>query len=159
MHAHDARMGEGVGDATAQGTVLVIEDDAGTAGLIHEALEAEGYRVVRALGAAALARAREARPAVVLLGMHGPGPGATADAIIHALRADVATAGVPIVALAPTAECLRGTCARATSQPVSPDAWLPLPFALDHLCATVACGATVAPHDSGAQGSRPADKK
>lgn len=48
-------------------TVLVVVDDAATAGMIQEVLEMEGYRVARAVGGESLGIARDEQPAVILL--------------------------------------------------------------------------------------------
>ena len=75
------------------GAILVIEDDTATVELIHEALEAEGHTVLHASGAAGLALARVALPAVILLDINMPGM--DGPEVSRLLRADPRTARVP----------------------------------------------------------------
>jgi len=112
------------------GSILVIEDDMATAGLIREALEAEGYAVLHASGAAGLALADVALPAVILLDINMPGM--DGPEVSRHLRADPCTARVPIV-------CMSSHVARG-GIPVGMvhDDCLAKPFALDDLYATVA---------------------
>jgi len=67
-------------------TILVIEDDLATAGLIRDALEIEGYRVLHAVGDAGIAAARDGRPRVILLDIDMPGMGG--PEVSRHLRAD-----------------------------------------------------------------------
>lgn len=55
------------------GTVLVIEDDQVTAEFVREALQYEGYGVLRAVDGAGLAKAIVERPDLVLLDVNMPG--------------------------------------------------------------------------------------
>jgi len=110
-------------------TVLVVEDDLATVEMIRDALTMEGYRVLHEIGAAGLACARALRPALVLLDLRMPGMNGAE--IARHLRADPATAGIPIV-------CISGDLAPGNLPAVPCDACLPKPFALDDLYAVVA---------------------
>jgi CheY-like chemotaxis protein len=112
------------------GAILVIEDDTATVELIHEALEAEGHTVLHASGAAGLALARVALPAVILLDINMPGM--DGPEVSRLLRADPRTARVPIV-------CMSSHVARGgIPMGMVHDDCLAKPFALDDLYATVA---------------------
>ncbi len=111
------------------GSILVIEDDLATAGLIRAVLEAEGYTVLHAVGAAGLALAHAARPAVILLDVHMPGM--DGPEVSRGLRADPATADVPIVGMSALA-------APATAAEMHANAWLAKPFSLEALLSTLA---------------------
>ncbi len=125
------------------GTVLTIEDDVATAGLIRDALEAVGYRVLHAVGGAGIAVAYAERPDVILLDINMPdmdGP-----EVSRRLRADPATAHIPIV-------CLSSHVARGGVPPeMLHDDRLPKPFALDDLYAAVARCLSPAPEDRSAR--------
>jgi signal transduction histidine kinase/DNA-binding response OmpR family regulator len=89
---------------TAQHTVVVIDDDARDRRLIADTLEPEGYSVLSAeSGDEGIELVRRERPAVVLLDLLMPG--LDGFAVVERLRADAATAEVPIVVL--TAKDLR----------------------------------------------------
>jgi CheY-like chemotaxis protein len=76
--------------------ILVIDDELVTANMLQIALEDEGYRVVVAHnGKTGLARAREARPDLVLLDFMMPimdGPATLAQ-----MRADEVLSSVPVI--------------------------------------------------------------
>jgi len=109
------------------GTVLVIEDDTATATLSRDVWEAEGYRVLRAVGGAGIDAARAAHPTVILLDMHMPGMDGAA--VARRLRADPATADLPIV-------CMSSALTRGGPPPGMPhDDCLPKPFAVAMLSA------------------------
>jgi CheY-like chemotaxis protein len=116
--------------ATMVDTVLVVEDDRATAQMIQDALEMEGYHVLRAVGDAAIAIARTQDPAVILLDINMPGMDGLE--VSQHLRADPATATIPIICMS----------SHVASTPVPPemlhDDRLDKPFALDVLCTTVA---------------------
>ena len=85
--------------------VLVIEDDADTAALWTDVLTAQGYAVTAlnsALGVAAQLRA--ARPAVVLLDLGLPYR--SGASLLAELKADPATAGLPVVVLSAAPDTL-----------------------------------------------------
>lgn len=76
------------------GTVLIVDDDPATVEMLREALEGAGYRALHALDDAGVGVTLAARPDVVLLDVDMPGPG-----VARLLRADPATAHIPIVAM------------------------------------------------------------
>lgn len=76
--------------------VLVIEDDATAAELVQDLLGPEGYTVIRAADAPqGLALARSEQPGLVIVDLVLPG--ADGFSVVHELRSDPATAGVPIL--------------------------------------------------------------
>ena len=76
---------------TPHGTVLVIDDDPAARDLMERTLVKDGHRVVVASdGARGLALARELNPAVITLDVMMPGMDGWA--VLHALKADSATA-------------------------------------------------------------------
>jgi PAS domain S-box-containing protein len=80
------------------GTVLVVDDDPASRGLLTRYLVKEGFRVVEAAdGAAALRRAAESRPHVITLDVLMPGMDGWA--VLTALKADPALADIPVVML------------------------------------------------------------
>ncbi|MCA1599967.1 MAG: response regulator, partial [Chloroflexi bacterium] len=111
-------------------TVLVVDDDAAIAGMVREALEMDGYRVVRAVDGESVRVALVEQPRVVLLDINMPGM--DGPEVARRLRADPATAHIPIVVMS----------SQVTRDGVPPemphDDRLPKPFALDALFATVA---------------------
>lgn len=111
-------------------TILVIEDDLATAGLIREALEAEGYRVLHAVSDAGITAARDGRPRVILLDIDMPGMGG--PAVSHHLRADPQTMAIPIVCMS-----ARGGYTQIPAGMLYDDC-LPKPFGLDDLYVMVA---------------------
>jgi DNA-binding response OmpR family regulator len=79
-------------------TILVVDDEEDILLLCRVNLEFEGYRVITASsGVEALARAKEARPGLVLLDVMMP----TMDGwhVLESLKADSATANTPVVML------------------------------------------------------------
>ena len=79
-------------------TVLVIDDDAGARDLIARALAKEGFRVeVATHGKAGLEMARALRPQVITLDVMMPGMDGWA--VLTALKADPATADIPVIML------------------------------------------------------------
>ncbi len=116
--------------ALVSASVLVIEDDLATARLIRTVLEAEGYAIRLAVGAAGLALALSAPPTLILLDVHMPdmdGP-----EVSRRLRADPTTAAIPIVGMSAVA----ATATAATG--MDADAWLAKPFTLEALLSTLA---------------------
>lgn len=116
-------------------TVLVVEDDPTIATVMQAALEDEGYRVASAVDGAALEVACRQRPAVVLLDLAM----ARMDGaeISRRLRADPATARIPIVLVSAESDLYR----RAAALPV--DERLAKPLDLDQLYALIAKWSTV----------------
>jgi len=79
-------------------TVVVIDDDPVDLDLVEAVLAPEGYSVLRAAGGEeGVQLVRRERPAVVLLDLLMPG--VDGFAVVERLRADPATAGIPIVVL------------------------------------------------------------
>jgi two-component system cell cycle response regulator len=77
-------------------TILIVDDEAANRELLEALLSAAGYRVECAEdGAAALARATAAPPALILLDLMMPG--LTGFEVCRRLKENPATAGVPIV--------------------------------------------------------------
>ena len=107
--------------------VLVVEDDAGVAALLADVLTWGGYAPTTtgsALGALDLAR--RLRPAAVLLDLGLPYR--SGGALLGALKADPATAAVPVLVVSALAEDLpparRAQAAAVLGKPFSPTALL-----------------------------------
>jgi CheY-like chemotaxis protein/DNA-binding CsgD family transcriptional regulator len=76
--------------------VLIVDDLPDNLALLHDALDAAGYTVLVATdGPGAIARARQARPAIVLL--DALMPGMDGFEVARRLKADPLTAAIPIV--------------------------------------------------------------
>lgn len=114
------------------GTVLVIDDEPSIVALIEEVLGVEGYRVVAAVGEAALRCARDVHPDVILLDLMMPGLDGVE--VSQRLRADPATARIPIVAMS---ACSQSRLS-ATVGLMRANGQLSKPFDMRRLCATVA---------------------
>jgi len=96
--AESADAGGTPGTKDARGAVLVIDDDAVARDLVARFLEKEGLRVIVAVdGASGLAAAREHHPDVITLDVMMPG--LDGWAVLTALKADAATAEIPVVML------------------------------------------------------------
>jgi CheY-like chemotaxis protein len=77
-------------------TVLVIDDEPNARELIERMLTKEGYRVALAAdGKSGLALAQELKPAVITLDVMMPGMDGWA--VLNALKADPATADIPVI--------------------------------------------------------------
>jgi CheY-like chemotaxis protein len=107
--------------------VLVIEDDAGIRELLTDLLQGDGYAVTAtdsALGAATLVRRLLPRVILLDLGL----PYRSGGALLHDLKADPATAGIPILVVSALAETLtperRALTAGVVAKPFSPDTLL-----------------------------------
>ena len=112
-----------------KGTILIIEDDKATAGMIQEFLEVEGYRTLHAVDGDGIAVALTEQPDVILLDVNMPG--LDGPEVSHCLRADSATARIPIVGMSASGD--RG----GTPLDMAADDWLSKPFPLDDLLAKV----------------------
>ena len=76
--------------------VLIVDDLPDNLALLHDALDEAGYTVLVATdGPSAIARAQQARPAIVLLDARMPGM--DGFEVARRLKADPATAAIPIV--------------------------------------------------------------
>ncbi len=113
-----------------KGLVLIVDDDAAIVDLMEIALKERGYRVVSASGQRALPMARYLHPDVILLDLHMPGMSGTE--ISAYLKADPATASIPVVAMSALHSLEEVTCALRC------EAHLPKPFTLARLLDTVA---------------------
>src|SRR5690349_12160385 len=80
--------------------VLVVDDDAAIRDMVTMALQDEGYEVVTAVGAQALAVARTVNPTVILLDIMMPDMDGIE--VSRRLRADPATRNIPIIAMSAT---------------------------------------------------------
>ena len=115
------------GPGPAGPAVLVVEDEPGVAALLAEILAGAGYAPTTtdsALGAVALAR--RLRPAVVLLDLGLPYR--SGGALLGDLKADPATAGIPVLVVSALADALppdrRALTAGVLGKPFSPAALL-----------------------------------
>ena len=113
----------------AQKTVLVVEDDPSILVVVRLALQQQGYAVLTAVGAATVPLAAERQPDVILLDIHMPGM--DGPEVSRWLRADPATAHIPIILMSTRQDL------RALSAQLPVDDQLPKPFALDELHAIV----------------------
>lgn len=78
------------------GLVLIVDDVPGNLAVLHDALDESGYTVLVATdGASAIARAAEAQPDIVLL--DALMPGMDGFEVARRMKADQATASIPIV--------------------------------------------------------------
>lgn len=111
-------------------TVLVVDDDPSIIAFLTAALDDEGYRVLTATGAAALTLARTQRPAVILLDIMMPGMNGLE--VSRRLRADPATATIPIIAMSAHAG------SSTSILDMHADDHLPKPFKLAQLYRAVA---------------------
>lgn len=79
------------------GTVLLVDDEFDTRFVVRLLLEADGMRVVEAFnGADAIAQLKDTSVDVLVTDMDMPG--LDGPALVSALRAEPATAGIPILA-------------------------------------------------------------
>ncbi len=118
-----ARTGSG---EPARATLLYLEDEAAIALLYRLALEAAGYRVTIAPDAkSGLAAAPALRPDLILVDYHLPD--LSGVEVVRALRAEPATATVPIIILsnddAPTV--VRGAKAAGATEVLTKILWRP----------------------------------
>ena len=107
--------------------ILVVDDDPAIVEVLRCLLHDAGYEVATVDDGAALPLAHERQPRVILLDILMPGMDGVE--VSRRLRADPATAPIPIIALSATPQWL-------PALPVNDR--LAKPFGLDHLCATVA---------------------
>ena len=94
---------ESVADGTSfPQTILLIEDDAPVSRFVSAAFRLEGFKVVTtATGAAGLASARQEIPRLILLDIMLPEMNGL-DVLRH-LKADAATAAIPVIVLTASA--------------------------------------------------------
>jgi DNA-binding NarL/FixJ family response regulator len=85
-------------DRDGQGVVLVVDDQPDTLAFVHDALDAQGYTVLVATdGEAAIVRALQAQPDIVLLDAMLQPDGPDGFEVARRLKAHAATAHVPII--------------------------------------------------------------
>lgn len=105
-------------------TVLVVDDDQAITQFLAQALTEEGYTVLNAVDWASLELARTEQPQVILLDVMMPV--LTGVEVSQRLRADPATAHIPIIAMS-----------AHIRRPLPPgllvDDWLAKPFTLEQL--------------------------
>ena len=83
-------------DRSAGDVVLIVDDQPDNLSLLHDALDESGYTVLVAThGEAALQRAAQAQPDIVLL--DAVMPGMDGFEVARRLKADAATAAIPII--------------------------------------------------------------
>ena len=111
-----------------RGRILVVEDDPAIAMVVEETLSEDSYDVVPTGAADALRLARELRPDVILTDYAMPDMDGAE--ISRRLRADQATAGIPIILMSAHPPAAR------PHMPV--DAELCKPFDLEAMAAAVA---------------------
>ena len=114
----------------ALGTVLVVDDDPAIVELVETALEDQGYQVFSAVNGAALQAAHDRQPDVILLDILMPGMDGIE--VSRRLRADPATAGIPIVIMSAQDRL------RVAAAAMQINDQLPKPFEITGLYATVA---------------------
>src|SRR5690606_16078332 len=112
--------------------ILLADDNADMRTYVARLLRSQGWRVLAvADGAAALAAAREERPARVLSDVMMPG--LDGFALLRALRAEAATATIPVILLSARA----GEEARVEGALAGADDYLAKPFTAQELVARV----------------------
>lgn len=113
--------------------ILVVEDSPTNLMLTRAVLERAGYEVAEARSAEdALVQLQRARPVLILMDIHLPGiDGLT---LTQRLKADPATAGIPIVAL--TAHAMKDDQQRALA--AGCDAYIAKPFSTRTLAGEIA---------------------
>ena len=111
-----------------RGRILVVDDDPAIAAVVEETLSEESYEVVPTGAADALRLARELRPDVILTDYAMPDMDGAE--LSRRLRADRATAGIPIILMSAHPPAAR------PRMPV--DAELRKPFDLEVMAAPVA---------------------
>jgi len=132
------------------GTVLVVDDDPDVRGVLTDAFESEGFRVMTAAnGMQALHRARDAAPDVVVLDLSMPMM--SGEAFLYAWRAGAETHSVPVVAISAAYPGLQ-------PEDLGVEAFFPKPFEIDLLMRHVKDLLAYRPRSSGAEpGTREAE--
>lgn len=110
----------------AKTTVLIVDDDPTIIAVLRATLEDEGYNVLSAVNGGALPAALQGQPQVILLDIMMPGMDGVE--VSRRLRADPATADIPIVAMSATKNLV------AVAGRMAIDDHLPKPFDLDRVC-------------------------
>jgi CheY-like chemotaxis protein len=100
--------------------ILVVDDEPNIRFLVRVTLEAAGYEVVEAHhGVAALERAKESRPDLVVTDLMMPVMGGRA--LIERLRSNPETAAIPILVISANGNLDVGEADAALSKPFDPD--------------------------------------
>jgi DNA-binding response OmpR family regulator len=119
--------------ADSRRLILVADDEGDIVDLVTIVLERAGYEVISAAeGKCALALAHERRPGLCIL--DGTMPGLPGFAVLQAIRAEPATASVPVLILTATVDEER----EIRRHGVEPDAFMKKPFESDRLLGEVA---------------------
>ncbi len=131
---------DGVAAAGAGGAILIVDDDRASLELMAAHLEGTGVQLLRAHdGAMALELARTAAPAGIVLDILLPGPDGWQ--VLHELRQDPATAGIPVVVASVVDDRARGAGLGAA-------AYLVKPLAREELVTTLRRVGALAPESS-----------
>lgn len=105
------------------GTILVVDDEPNMRFLVRVTLEGAGYDVVEANhGAAALERAQESRPDLVVTDLMMPVM--SGRELIDRLRSNPETAAIPILVLSANGSLRVGDADAVLGKPFDPDALL-----------------------------------
>lgn len=110
-------------------TVLIVEDEADLAGLLRDVLQDAGYSVVLTTGTAAVQRAEEVQPALIL--MDYMMPGLNGGAVIAQMRETLKANLPPLILVSGRPEV------RELARQAGADAYLYKPFDVDELLALV----------------------
>lgn len=113
--------------APARGPILVVDDDPDILGMLREALEGEGHRVVTATDGMDALERLAARPSLILLDMRMP----RMDGWEFARRARDLGNTAPIVVITAAGD------ARAWAQEISAAAYVSKPFTISQLLKVV----------------------
>lgn len=111
-------------------TVLVVDDNPAIVALLHAIFTGENYRVLTALAREAVRYARDCQPAVILLDISMPELDGVQ--VCERLRADPATAPIPVIALSAQLNL------RLNGSAMEADAYVAKPFDVPALVETVA---------------------
>ena len=104
-------------------TILVVDDESNMRFLVRLILERAGYAVIEAPhGAAALERAQESRPDLVVTDLMMPVMGGRE--LVERLRANPETAAIPIVVLSSNSSTVTTTADAVLGKPFEPDSLL-----------------------------------
>jgi len=100
-------------------TILIVDDESNMRFLIRLILESGGFEVVEAPhGSAALERARESRPALIVTDLMMPVM--TGRELIEHLRADPGTASIPIVVVSANSSTVATAADAVLEKPFNP---------------------------------------
>ena len=104
-------------------TILIVDDESNMRFLLRMILESGGYEVVEAAhGAAALERAKESRPDLVVTDLMMPVM--TGRELVERLRAEPETAEIPIVVVSANPTAVLDAADAVIGKPFDPEALL-----------------------------------